>query len=100
MIPSKYTFCMPDEEGHATASAKISLAIPWAKGPKGTQSYALIVSDTDSPKENRDKMNKEGMVVSSATARQTFSNECTMREEKEFSNKTSQNRTLGRSCSF
>jgi hypothetical protein len=25
---------------------------------------------------------------------------CTMREEKEFSNKTSQNRTLGRSCSF
>jgi Raf kinase inhibitor-like YbhB/YbcL family protein len=30
------------------------------------------MTDTDSPKENRDKMNKEGMTVPSTSARQTF----------------------------
>jgi Raf kinase inhibitor-like YbhB/YbcL family protein len=72
MIPSKYTFCMPAVQGHAGPSADISPPISWSKGPKGTESYAVILTDTDSPKENRDKMNKEGMTVPSSSARQTF----------------------------
>jgi len=72
MIPNKYTFCMPAAQGHAGPAANISPPISWSKGPKGTQSYAVILTDTDSPKENRDKMNKEGMTVPSTSARQTF----------------------------
>jgi len=72
MIPAKYAFCMPAAEGHAGSSTNISPAISWSKGPKGTQSYVVILNDTDSPKENRDKMNKEGMTVPGTSARQTF----------------------------
>ena len=72
MISDKYTFCAPVAQGHAGPSADISPPISWSKGPKGTQSYAVILTDTDSPKENRDKMNKEGMTVPSSSARQTF----------------------------
>jgi Raf kinase inhibitor-like YbhB/YbcL family protein len=72
MIPAKFTFCMPAAEGHAGASSNISPTFKWSKGPEGTQSYVVILNDTDSPKENRDKMNKEGMTVPSTSARQTF----------------------------
>jgi Raf kinase inhibitor-like YbhB/YbcL family protein len=72
MIPNKFAFCQPAEQGHAGPAPDISPPISWTKGPKGTLSYAVILSDTDSPKENRDKMNKEGMTVPSTTARQTF----------------------------
>ncbi len=72
MIPDKYAFCMPAAQGHTTAGPNISPPISWSKGPKGTQSYVVIMTDDDSPKENRDKMNKEGMTVPSTSARQTF----------------------------
>jgi phosphatidylethanolamine-binding protein (PEBP) family uncharacterized protein len=72
MIPTKYSFCMPAAQGHIGPGPDISPPISWTKGPKGTQSYAITLTDTDSPKENRDKMNKEGMTVPSSSARQTF----------------------------
>ena len=72
MVPDKYTFCVPAAQGHAGPGGDISPPISWSKGPKGTQSYVVILTDTDSPKENRDKMNKEGMTVPSTSARQTF----------------------------
>jgi Raf kinase inhibitor-like YbhB/YbcL family protein len=72
MIPDKYEFCIPAAQGHAGPGSDISPPISWSKGPRGTQSYAVILTDTDSPKENRDKMNKEGMTVPSTSARQTF----------------------------
>jgi len=72
MIPDKYTFCVPMAQGHAGPGPDISPHISWSKGPRGTASYAVILNDTDSPKENRDKMNKEGMTVPSTSARQTF----------------------------
>ena len=71
-IPGKYAFCVPAAQGHTAPGPNISPPISWSKGPKGTQSYVVIMTDTDSPKENRDKMNKEGMTVPSTTARQTF----------------------------
>jgi Raf kinase inhibitor-like YbhB/YbcL family protein len=71
-IPNKFAFCQPAAQGHAGAGPNISPRISWSRGPKGTQSYAVIVHDTDSPKENRDKMNKEGVTLPSSTARQSF----------------------------
>ena len=72
MIATKYGFCMPAAQGHAGPAPDISPAISWSKGPKGTQSYAVILTDTDSPKSDRDKMNKEGMTVPKTATRQTF----------------------------
>lgn len=72
MMPDKYSFCMPAAQGHVGPGPNISPRVSWSKGPRGTQSYVVILNDTDSPKENRDKMNKEGMTVPSSSARQTF----------------------------
>ena len=72
MIPTKYSFCMPAAQGHIGPGPDISPSISWTKGPRGTQSYAVFLTDTDSPKEQREKMNKEGMTVPSSVPRQTF----------------------------
>lgn len=72
MIPGKYALCVPAAQGHAGPGPDISPRISWSKGPRGTQSYVVVLNDTDSPKENRDKMNKEGLTVPSTSARQTF----------------------------
>ncbi len=54
--------------------ADISPPYSWSKGPRGTKSYAIVLTDSDnSPKENRDKMNKEGMTVTPSAKRRTFS---------------------------
>lgn len=71
-IPTKYSFCMPAAQGHAGPGPNISPPISWSKGPKGTQSYVVILNDTDSPKTNRDRMNKDGMTVPNTSERQTF----------------------------
>ena len=67
MIPTKYSFCMPAAQGHIGPGPDISPSISWTKGPRGTQSYVVFLTDTDSPKEQREKMNKEGMTVPSET---------------------------------
>jgi Raf kinase inhibitor-like YbhB/YbcL family protein len=72
MIPAKYAFCQASGPNQAGPAPNISPSISWSRGPKGTKSYAVTVTDTDSPKENRDKMNKEGMTLPKSTARQTF----------------------------
>ena len=72
MIPTKYAFCIPTAKGHMGAGPNISPAISWSKGPRGTKSYAIIMYDTDSPKTDREKMNKEGMTVPTTATRQTF----------------------------
>lgn len=71
-IPGKFALCVPAAQGHTAPGPDISPRVSWSRGPKGTQSYALVLTDTDSPKENRDKMNKEGMTVPATTPRQTF----------------------------
>lgn len=72
MIPTKYSLCMPAAQGHIGPGPDISPSISWTKGPRGTQSYAIAVTDTDSPKTDREKMNKEGMTVPKSATRQTF----------------------------
>ncbi len=54
------------------AGPDISPAISWSKGPSGTKSYAVILYDTDSPAEQREKMNKEGMVLGADVPRRKF----------------------------
>jgi Raf kinase inhibitor-like YbhB/YbcL family protein len=71
-VPTKYAFCVPTPDGHMGAGPNISPSISWSKGPRGTKSYAIILYDTDSPKTDREKMNKEGMTVPSTATRQTF----------------------------
>jgi len=72
MIPEKFSFCQPAATGHVAPGKDISPRVTWTKGPKGTQSYAITLTDTDSPKTDRDKMNKEGMTVPKTAERQTF----------------------------
>ncbi|HEY6027264.1 MAG TPA: YbhB/YbcL family Raf kinase inhibitor-like protein [Pseudolabrys sp.] len=72
MIANKYAFCVAAAQGHAKGGANINPSVSWSQGPKGTQSYAVVLFDTDSPKEQREKMNKEGETLTSAVARQTF----------------------------
>ncbi|MGH6664091.1 MAG: YbhB/YbcL family Raf kinase inhibitor-like protein [Pseudolabrys sp.] len=71
-VPAKYAFCVPTPDGHMGAGPNISPAISWSKGPRGTQSYAIVLFDTDSPKSDREKMNKEGMTVPTTAMRQAF----------------------------
>jgi len=72
LMPDKYAFCAPAAQGHMGAGPDISPAISWSKGPKGTLSYAIILYDTDSPAEQREKMNQEGMTVPATAKRQIF----------------------------
>jgi Raf kinase inhibitor-like YbhB/YbcL family protein len=71
-IPAKYSFCSPTADGKMGPGPNISPSISWSKGPRGTKSYAIILYDTDSPKTDREKMNKEGMMVPKTATRQTF----------------------------
>jgi Raf kinase inhibitor-like YbhB/YbcL family protein len=71
-VPARYAFCVPTPDGHMGPGPNISPSISWSKGPRGTKSYAIILYDTDSPKTDREKMNKEGMTVPSTATRQTF----------------------------
>ena len=72
MIPNKYAFCAPAAQGHTMPGANFSPSISWSRGPRGTESYAVILYDTDSPAEQRDKMNKDGVTMTSAIPRRTF----------------------------
>jgi phosphatidylethanolamine-binding protein (PEBP) family uncharacterized protein len=72
VIPEKFSFCQAAATGHLAPGKNISPRITWSVGPRGTQSYAVILSDGDSPKTNRDKMNKEGTTVPASTPRQTY----------------------------
>jgi len=72
MVPSKYAFCTADGHGGATAAPNKSPRISWSKGPKGTQSYAVILYDTDSPAEHREWMNQKDHKLTAAIKRKIF----------------------------
>lgn len=72
MLANKYAFCIPAKEGHTTAGSNTSPSISWSRGPRGTRSYAIILHDTDSPAEQREKMNKEGETLTADVKRKTF----------------------------
>ena len=70
-IPGKYAFCVPAAQGHTAPGANFNPNISWSKGPRGTKSYVIIVTDPDVPT-IRDNMNKEGVTVSASIPRRTF----------------------------
>ena len=72
MIPNKYAFCAAAAQAHTAPGANLSPSISWSRGPRDTKSYAIILYDTDSPAEQRDKINKEGVTMTSAIPRRTF----------------------------
>lgn len=71
-IPNKYAFCVPAAQGHTGPGDDISPSISWSRGPRGTQSYTIILYDTDSPAEHREMMNKEGVTMTAAVKRHDF----------------------------
>ena len=70
-VPAEYAFCVPSPQGHTTSGANINPAITWSKGPAGTQSYAIIVVDTDVPSVF-DDANKEGKTIKRSLKRRDF----------------------------
>jgi Raf kinase inhibitor-like YbhB/YbcL family protein len=72
MMPNKYAFCAPAAQGRTEPGANFSPSISWSRGPRGTKSYAILLYDTDSPAEQRDKINKEGVTMTPAIPRRTF----------------------------
>jgi len=72
VIPNQYRFCVPAEQGHVAPGPDISPAISWSKGPTGTKSYVITLTDIDNLAEQREKQNKEGMTVPASAARRTM----------------------------
>jgi hypothetical protein len=72
MLAGKYAFCVPAAQGHVAGGPNLSPAISWSGGPAATKSYAILLHDTDSPAEQREKMNKEGETLTAAVPRRNF----------------------------
>lgn len=70
-IPADYAFCVPADQGHVTLGPNKSPKISWAAGPPKTQSYAIIMVDTDAPSVATD-VNKEGKTIPSKLKRVRF----------------------------
>ena len=63
-LPDRAAFCPP-----ASSTTKdVSPAIEWSPGPTGTQSYALLMTDPDVPKDFS-QINKPGVVIAAAAPR-------------------------------
>lgn len=71
-IPQQYAFCVPAAQGHTATGANKNPRIAWGKGPAATQSYAVILHDTDVPS-NFDDANKEGRTIAKELKRVDFS---------------------------
>jgi hypothetical protein len=70
-IPPDYAFCVPSAQSHTTSGGNKNPAISWSNGPSGTQSYAIIVVDTDVPTVF-DDANKEGRTIAKSLKRRNF----------------------------
>jgi Raf kinase inhibitor-like YbhB/YbcL family protein len=72
MIPTPYAACVAKVSGHMGFGADINPAVSWSKGPAGTLSYAVTLTDTDSPAAHRERMNKEGVTLTPDVQRHVF----------------------------
>ena len=70
-IPADYAFCVPAAQGHVTLGPNKSPKISWSAGPPKTQSYAIIVVDTDVPSIATD-VNQEGKTIPAKLKRVKF----------------------------
>jgi Raf kinase inhibitor-like YbhB/YbcL family protein len=71
VIPARYAFARPAEEGHVTLSDNVNPAFTWSEVPDGTKSFVLICHDYDVPSSGED-VNREGREVSSDLPRVEF----------------------------
>ncbi len=56
IIPNRHAFCLPTAQGDTKVGPNINPSISWPKGPRGTNSYAVILyGDTHPPKEQPEK---------------------------------------------
>jgi Raf kinase inhibitor-like YbhB/YbcL family protein len=69
-IKPRHAFCVP-HEGKSKSGENVSPAIGWGKGPEGTKSFAVIMSDADVPTVF-DDANKEGVTISKDLPRREF----------------------------
>lgn len=65
-LPESASFCAPANTD--PSQYNISPAIYWSRGPKGTRSYALIMSDLDTPKD-LSLFNEPGVTLTAETPR-------------------------------
>jgi Raf kinase inhibitor-like YbhB/YbcL family protein len=72
MLPARYAGCVAEQPGHMRFGADINPAVSWSPGPPGTRSYALTLSDPDSPAAHRERMNKNGAVLTPDVPRHVF----------------------------
>src|SRR5258708_1568475 len=70
-IAPQYAFCVAAAQGHTAMGPNKNPRIGWSKGPDGTQSYAVIVHDTDVPSKFEDA-NKEGRTIARTLKRIDF----------------------------
>ena len=68
VIPNQYRFCVPAEQGHVGPGPDKSPGISWSKGPAGTKSYVITLTDIDNLAEQREKQKgrHDGLIVGSA----------------------------------
>lgn len=70
-IPTKFAYCMPDDNGKSKNAENISPEISWANAPKNTKSFAIVVVDPDVPAEF-DDANKDGKTIAENFPRKNF----------------------------
>lgn len=70
-IPEQYALCKSTENGKSGPGQNTRPTIAWSKAPKGTKSFAIIVSDPDVPSDFADA-GKEGKTVPADMPRQLF----------------------------
>ncbi len=68
-LPASAAYCAPP--GTPDRDHDISPAVSWSPGPKGTESYALIMTDLDVPKD-LGLINKPGVTIAAAEPRVPF----------------------------
>ncbi|OIQ92462.1 putative kinase inhibitor protein [mine drainage metagenome] len=71
-MPQRFAVCIPKPGVHMGFGRDINPAVSWSKGPSGTQSYSVLLEDTDSPAEHRDWMNQPGKTLDASIQRRVF----------------------------
>lgn len=71
-IPAENAVCLPTPDGKSTNKGKNKRpTISWNHAPKGTESFAIVVTDTDVPADFS-MANKEGQMLEESAPRKDF----------------------------
>ena len=72
MMDGRYAYCIAKDLNPGVPEGENkNPALQWSKGPKGTESYAIIMADSEVPTDFS-TANKEGTVISDRMPRQIF----------------------------